>query len=61
MPSFRSSTAPTRLWSSSAPGAPGGAERTYQYLAAKGVATSRLLILEKGQAGWNCPDLTEKQ
>lgn len=39
----------------------GGAERTYQYLAAKGVATSRLLILEKGQAGWNCPDLTEKQ
>lgn len=39
----------------------GGAERTFQYLAAKGVETSRLLILEKGQAGWNCPDLTEKK
>lgn len=38
----------------------GGAERTFQYLASKGVATHRLLILEKGQAGWNCPDLTEK-
>lgn len=39
----------------------GGAERTHQYLAAKGIAPSRLLILEKGQAGWNCPDLTEKK
>lgn len=39
----------------------GGAERTFHYLATKGVATSRLLILEKGQAGWNCPDLTDKK
>ncbi|MHB1399384.1 MAG: rhodanese-like domain-containing protein [Trichloromonadaceae bacterium] len=39
----------------------GGAERTQQYLAAKGIAPSRLLILEQGQAGWNCPDLTMKK
>lgn len=38
----------------------GGAERTFQYLAAKGIATERLQILEKGQSGWSCTDLTEK-
>lgn len=38
----------------------GGAERTFQYLLAKGIAQQRLQILEKGQAGWNCADLTEK-
>lgn len=39
----------------------GGAERTQQYLAAKGIAPSRLLILEQGQAGWNSADLTVKK
>lgn len=37
----------------------GGAERTYAYLKEKGVAEDRLYILEKGQAGWSCPELTE--
>jgi rhodanese-related sulfurtransferase len=37
----------------------GGAERTYAYLKEKGVAPERLYILEKGQAGWSCADLTE--
>lgn len=39
----------------------GGATRTYDYLLARGVAAERLLILEKGQDGWQCEDLTEKQ
>lgn len=37
----------------------GGATRTYDYLLAQGIAAERLLILEKGQAGWNCLPLTE--
>lgn len=32
----------------------GGATRTYDYLLTQGVAPERLLILEKGQAGWDC-------
>lgn len=39
----------------------GGAERTYQYLQEGGVAPERLYILEKGQAGWSCAELTEGQ
>lgn len=38
----------------------GGAERTYQYLRQKGIAESRLYILEKGWEGWRYDDLTEK-
>lgn len=37
----------------------GGATRTYDYLLAKGVEAGRLLILEKGQEGWQFPELTE--
>ena len=37
----------------------GGATRTYDYLAAKGVDTGRLLILEKGQGGWPYEELLE--
>ncbi len=37
----------------------GGATRTYDYLLARGIAAERLLILEKGQAGWACAPLTE--
>ena len=37
----------------------GGAERTYTYLKDQGVPAERLFILEKGQAGWSCADLTE--
>lgn len=39
----------------------GGATRTYDYLLGQGVAVDRLLILEKGQAGWSCAALTEGQ
>ena len=39
----------------------GGAERAYDYLKAQGIAESRLLILEKGQAGWPYPELLEKK
>ncbi len=35
----------------------GGAKNTYDYLKAKGVAESRLLILEKGSEGWPYPGL----
>ncbi|MDF1555212.1 MAG: rhodanese-like domain-containing protein [Deferrisomatales bacterium] len=37
----------------------GGATRTYDYLKAQGIPESRLFILEKGQAGWSCPELTQ--
>ena len=37
----------------------GGANRTYDYLQERGIATDRLLILEKGQEGWACAELTE--
>lgn len=37
----------------------GGATRTYDYLLTQGIATERLLILEKGQEGWTCAPLTE--
>jgi len=37
----------------------GGAKRTFDYLAQQGVATERLLILEKGQQGWPYEELTE--
>lgn len=34
----------------------GGAERTYEHLKEKGIAESRLLILEGGQDGWPYPE-----
>lgn len=37
----------------------GGATRTYDYLLQQGVAEDRLLILEKGQAGWSYAEHTE--
>ena len=39
----------------------GGAKRTYDYLRLQGISADRLLILEKGQKGWTCAPLTEKQ
>jgi len=39
----------------------GGAKRTYDYLRLQGISAERLLILEKGQKGWTCAPLTEKQ
>ncbi len=39
----------------------GGATRTYDYLLQHGISVERLLILEKGQEGWACAPLTEKQ
>ena len=39
----------------------GGATRTYDYLLQHGISAERLLILEKGQEGWTCAPLTEKQ
>lgn len=36
----------------------GGAKRAFDYLAANGIASGRLYILEKGQAGWPYPELT---
>jgi rhodanese-related sulfurtransferase len=38
----------------------GGAKNTIQYFADQGIAESRLLILEKGQAEWPYADLLEK-
>lgn len=38
----------------------GGAKNTVQYFADQGIAESRLLILEKGQAGWPYAELLEK-
>jgi rhodanese-related sulfurtransferase len=38
----------------------GGAKRTYDHLLGRGIAPERLVILEKGQAGWPYPELTEK-
>lgn len=37
----------------------GGARNTYDYLKAKGVAESRLFILEKGMEGWPHPELCQ--
>lgn len=37
----------------------GGAKRAYDYLVQQGIPAERLLILEKGQAGWSCAPLTE--
>ncbi|UCF31886.1 MAG: rhodanese-like domain-containing protein [bacterium] len=37
----------------------GGARRTYQHLAERGVDGGRLFILEKGQSGWPYPELLE--
>lgn len=39
----------------------GGATRTYDYLFQQGISPERLVILEKGQAGWSYESLTEKQ
>lgn len=39
----------------------GGATRTYDYLLQQGIPSERLVILEKGQAGWSYESLTEKQ
>jgi rhodanese-related sulfurtransferase len=38
----------------------GGAKRCYDYLASRGIAEDRLLILEKGIAGWPYKELVEK-
>jgi rhodanese-related sulfurtransferase len=38
----------------------GGAKRTFDHLAGKGISTDRLLILESGQEGWPYPELLEK-
>jgi rhodanese-related sulfurtransferase len=38
----------------------GGAKRSYDYMAAHDVAKDRLLILEKGMAGWSYKGLVEK-
>ncbi|MCG8615339.1 MAG: rhodanese-like domain-containing protein [Desulfobacterales bacterium] len=37
----------------------GGAKRCYDYLAGQGIAQDRLLILEKGIAGWPYKNLVE--
>lgn len=39
----------------------GGATRTYDYLLQQGVPEDRLLILEKGQAGWSYPQYTQSK
>ncbi len=39
----------------------GGAKRTHDYLLQQGITRERLLILEKGQAGWACVPLTESR
>ena len=39
----------------------GGAKRTYDYLLQQEIPAERLLILEKGQAGWACVPLTESR
>jgi rhodanese-related sulfurtransferase len=33
----------------------GGAKRTFEYLASKGIESKRMFILEKGQSGWPYP------
>jgi rhodanese-related sulfurtransferase len=35
----------------------GGAKRTFEYLASRGIQNKRLFILEKGQSGWPYPQL----
>lgn len=37
----------------------GGARRARDHLVERGVAAERLFILDKGQEGWNYPELTE--
>jgi len=37
----------------------GGAKRTFEYLASRGIESERMFILEKGQSGWPFPQLTE--
>ncbi len=37
----------------------GGAKRCYDYMASQGIAQDRLLILEKGMAGWPHKELVE--
>jgi thiosulfate/3-mercaptopyruvate sulfurtransferase len=37
----------------------GGARRTFEYLASKGIADERMFILENGQSGWPYPELIE--
>lgn len=37
----------------------GGATRTYDHLLGQGIPADRLLILEKGQAGWTSANFTE--
>jgi thiosulfate/3-mercaptopyruvate sulfurtransferase len=39
----------------------GGAKRTYDYLLEQSISEERLLILEKGQAGWPYTVLTENK
>ena len=35
----------------------GGAKRTFEYLASRGIQSKRMFILEKGQSGWPYPKL----
>ncbi len=35
----------------------GGAKRTFEYLASRGIESKRMFILEKGQSGWPYPQL----
>ena len=37
----------------------GGAKRTYDHLADRGIPEDRMLILEKGQGGWPYPELLQ--
>jgi thiosulfate/3-mercaptopyruvate sulfurtransferase len=37
----------------------GGAKRTFEYLASRGIESKRMYILEKGQGGWPYPRLIE--
>ena len=39
----------------------GGAKRTYDYLASRGVEKKRMFILEKGQSGWPYDQLVESK
>ena len=56
LPDLKRSSAPVVVV---CPRGAGGAERTYAYLKDQGIPEARLYILEKGQAGWSCADLTE--
>lgn len=38
----------------------GGAERTFDFFIENGVQSSRLYVLENGQAGWEYEELLEK-